>query len=192
MVPKKITIQGVGNVTLERSRRAKHIRLSVKPFHGARVAVPHGVSYQEAIMAARSKTEWLRKNTRKMALIERQVSHFEQTEPIDRGRARQFLVQRLEALASVNGFVYNRVFIRNQKTLWGSCSHRNNINLNVNLVRLRGGLIDYTILHELVHTRIKNHSQRFWEELGKYIGDPKSLDRELNQYWPMLLARAHP
>jgi predicted metal-dependent hydrolase len=54
--------------------------------------------------------------------------------------------------------------------------------LNVNLVRLPDELIDYTILHELVHTRIKNHGQRFWDQLDRLLGDAKQLDQALNEY----------
>jgi predicted metal-dependent hydrolase len=61
----------------------------------------------------------------------------------------------------------------------------------VNLIRLPVELMDYTILHELVHTRIKDHSARFWKELGKYVADPVKVDQELNQYGPMLLSMAN-
>ena len=84
-------------------------------------------------------------------------------------------------------FEYNRVFIKEQKTRWGSCSGQNNINLNVNLVRLPQELIDYTLLHELVHTRIKNHSPRFWSQLDDLLGDAKRLDKKLSKYQVLLI-----
>jgi predicted metal-dependent hydrolase len=72
--------------------------------------------------------------------------------------------------------------VKNQKTRWGSCSEKNNINLNVNLVLLPDELIDYAILHELVHTRVKNHSKRFWAELDKLVGDAKKNDKKLKNH----------
>ena len=72
--------------------------------------------------------------------------------------------------------------MKNQRTLWGSCSHRNNINLNVNLLRLPEELRDYVILHELVHTRHKNHSRAFWRDLDRFVGDAKGLQRHLRQF----------
>jgi predicted metal-dependent hydrolase len=90
-------------------------------------------------------------------------------------------------LAARHGFTYNRVFVRHQKTRWGSCSHKNNINLNARLVQLPQALMDYTILHELVHTRIKHHGPRFWEALSRYIPDSRALDRQLNAYWILLV-----
>ena len=105
-----------------------------------------------------------------------------QNHPLDRQAARRRLIDRLNYLAVKFGFQYNRVFIKNQKTLWGSCSVKNNINLNINLVRLPEELVDYTILHELVHTRIKNHGQRFWSQLDRLLTDARKLDRSLNEY----------
>ena len=93
------------------------------------------------------------------------------------------LIERLNAIAAQFGFEYNRVSVRRQKTRWGSCSGKNNINLNIALVRLDEHLRDYVILHELVHTRIKNHSKRFWEELDKYTGGKaKELNKQLRKY----------
>jgi len=94
------------------------------------------------------------------------------------------LVERLNELARKHDFTYNRVFVKNQKTLWGSCSSANNINLNANLVRLPGELRDYVIVHELVHTRHKNHGKIFWKALNRIVGDGKRLQRQLRQYQP--------
>ena len=100
---------------------------------------------------------------------------------IDRVEARKKLVSRLNELSGQHGFSYNKVFMRNQKTRWGSCSGKNNISLNMKLVRLPYEMIDYVLLHELVHTRIKNHTNEFWTELNRLVGDAKKIDRRLNE-----------
>jgi predicted metal-dependent hydrolase len=188
MESKKVNLQGVGEVVLERSRRARHINLSVKPFRGVRIAVPRGVSFQQALAVAHAKSSWLRVHLGRMVLIEQQILALKKTpEAVDPIQARRILVARLAQLAQQHGFVYNRVFVRNQRTRWGSCSRQNNINLNINLVRLPAALRDYTILHELVHTRIKNHGPLFWQELAGVIPDARALDRELNRYWMLLV-----
>jgi len=179
---KKVLIKGVGDILLERSNRAKHMSLSIRPFKGARVAVPRGVSFASAEKFAHSKTNWIKKHLDKMRFIEKQAEVLNESKPIDKVEAKKHLVERLDELCKRNGFKYNRVFLKNQKTRWGSCSDKNNINLNVNLVSLPDELIDYVILHELVHTRIKDHSHRFWEELSKVVEDPKSLDKKLRDY----------
>jgi len=187
MKSKKVPIRGVGNVLLERSNRAKHMTLSIRPFRGARVAVPRGVSFAAAEKFALSKTSWIKKHLEKMTCIEKQAEVLKKSHSIDTDKARKHLVERLDELCKRNGFKYHRVFVKNQKTRWGSCSDKNNINLNVNLMQLPDELIDYVILHELVHTRIKNHSNRFWEELNKFVEDPKRLDKQLRQHTPSLL-----
>ncbi|MBL7226120.1 MAG: M48 family metallopeptidase, partial [Desulfobacteraceae bacterium] len=90
-------------------------------------------------------------------------------------------------LANKHGLKYNRVFVRNQKTRWGSCSSKNNISLNVKLVKLPEKLMDYIILHELVHTRVRNHGKEFYAELGRLVTDQKLLVSELKEYGAGLL-----
>jgi predicted metal-dependent hydrolase len=89
----------------------------------------------------------------------------------------------LEELAKIHSIKYTRASIRNQKTKWGSCSAKNNVSLNINLVRLPDELRDYVILHELVHTRFKNHSKMFWAELDRFVGGrAKELSKKLKNY----------
>ena len=89
---------------------------------------------------------------------------------------------RLDELAMTHGFTYNRATVRNQKTRWGSCSGKNNISLNMQLMNLPKQLIDYVILHELVHTLVKNHSPLFWETLNSYVINAKYQSKELKNY----------
>tara|TARA_B100000989_G_scaffold66199_1_gene46062 strand:- start:3093 stop:3812 length:720 start_codon:yes stop_codon:yes gene_type:complete len=99
-----------------------------------------------------------------------------------RKEAKDFLPQRVKELAEKNSFRFKKISIRNSKTRWGSCSHDNNINLNLHLMRLPNHLIEYVILHELVHTKIKNHSKNFWNLLDVVTGNAKKLDKELKNY----------
>ncbi|MEA3359400.1 MAG: YgjP-like metallopeptidase domain-containing protein [Thermodesulfobacteriota bacterium] len=180
---KTIEIDGIGRVLLVRSKRARRLNISVKPFTGARVAIPYGLSFESAEKIALSKASWIKRHLNKVKEIEkRQAAVSNDLTEIDRALARKKLTLRLNELSSLHGFTYNRVFIRNQKTRWGSCSARNNINLNMNLLRLPKDLIDYVILHELVHTREKNHSKNFWAELNKFVGDAGKLKSRLKEY----------
>jgi predicted metal-dependent hydrolase len=184
---KTVELKNIGTILIERSRRAKHLCLSVRPFKGARVAVPFGVSFASAEMFARSKTGWLKKHLDKMALMEQEARALSKSNPVNQAAAGQGLIDRLNFLSQKHGFNYSRVFIKNQKTRWGSCSGKNNINLNINLIRLPDELIDYTILHELVHTRVKNHGRRFWDQMDKLVGDAKKLDSKLSEYRVLLI-----
>jgi predicted metal-dependent hydrolase len=100
-----------------------------------------------------------------------------------RAEAKEFLPNRTAELAQKHGFTYNKVFLKNAKTRWGSCSGLNNINLNIHLMRLPDYLVDYLILHELCHTQEKNHSDRFWKLLEKILGsNARQIDKELKKY----------
>ncbi len=99
-----------------------------------------------------------------------------------RKEAKKYLLPRLKALAGQHRFEYNKAFIKNNRSRWGSCSQRNNINLSLHLMRLPDTLIDYVLLHELAHTIHKNHSKAFWELLDKRFGDAKKMDRELKKF----------
>jgi predicted metal-dependent hydrolase len=97
--------------------------------------------------------------------------------------AKLYLPGRIEELARQFGFKYNQVSVRNNKTNWGSCSGKNNISLNLNLMKLPDHLIDYIILHELTHTIVKNHSENFYHTLDKVTdGKARELSREIKGY----------
>ena len=100
-----------------------------------------------------------------------------QLRPIDREHAQKFLSYRINELAMKHDFTYNNLYIKNQKTRWGSCSSKNNINLNFNILYLPKELCDYVIMHELVHTKIKNHSFEFWDMLNEYVDDARKCDK---------------
>lgn len=99
-----------------------------------------------------------------------------------RKEAKELLPTRTAELAQIHGFNYAKVAIRNSKTRWGSCSFNNNINLSLHLMMLTDHLIDYVILHELAHTKEKNHGIHFWKLLDEVSGNAKGLDKEVKQY----------
>jgi predicted metal-dependent hydrolase len=178
-----INVNGIGPVLFEHSFRARRIIISIRPHQGVRVAVPGRTSVNSALDFVRAKKPWLRKQLARIAENESQNKALANSfAAVDREEAKKKLTTRLKQLAEKNGFSINRVFIRNQQTRWGSCSRKNNISLNVKLVVLPDKLVDYVILHELVHTRIHDHSKRFWSELDKYVGSGKLIARKLRSF----------
>ena len=104
-----------------------------------------------------------------------------------RKEAKYYLPRRLNQLAGKHHMSFNKVYIKKAQSLWGSCSSRNNINLNIHLMRLPDHLIDYVLLHELCHTIHKNHSSVFWNYLQQFTEkDVKALRQELNQHSPKI------
>jgi predicted metal-dependent hydrolase len=178
-----IQIKNIGTVFLEKSRRARHLSISVSAGGRVRVAIPWRQSFQDAQKFALLKRHWIEKQLKKLNNIQQKNKvMLASMRRLDKTEAKIMLVNRLNLLAEEYGFHYNTVSIRNQKTRWGSCSTRNNINLNIKLAVLPDKLIDYVILHELMHTRIKNHSKAFWQTLDVLVGNAKILAKELRDY----------
>jgi predicted metal-dependent hydrolase len=99
-----------------------------------------------------------------------------------RAQAKQELPPRLAELAALHGFHYNKVFIKNNVSNWGSCSSLGNINLNLRLVELPSQLRDYVMLHELCHLKYLNHSPEFHALLESVCPGHRALARQMKEY----------
>ncbi len=82
--------------------------------------------------------------------------------PAAREQARGIITARVKYWAAALGLEYRRVFIKNQSTLWGSCSLKKNLNFNWRLASMPPEALDYVVIHELCHLREMNHSKDFW------------------------------
>lgn len=96
--------------------------------------------------------------------------------------ARKYLVARTEKLAERLHFQYKGIYIRDQRTKLGNCSADLNISLNWRLVKAPTLVSDYLIIHELVHTKIMNHSSKFWTLLKSLYPDYKDAMNWLEKY----------
>ena len=104
-------------------------------------------------------------------------------------RALKELPPRIDMWAGKIGVSYGRVTIRNQRTRWGSCSAKGNLNFNCLLMLCSEEVIDYVIVHELCHRREMNHSPRFWAEVEKVLPAWREQRRWLKENGPLLMAR---
>ncbi len=150
---------------------SKNIRISVKPDGRVLVTMPKNTSFLRAKEFVLKNKDWIKERVSKSTPKTR-----ENKAVIEERRklAHKILPKRLDELARKYGFKYAKVFVKNQRTVWGSCSYRNNINLNLNLVALDSEFIDYVLLHELTHTVHKNHQKAFYDLLTKNM--PNALD----------------
>jgi predicted metal-dependent hydrolase len=231
---KTLYLTDIGTIVFVKSRRAKRLNITMKPFQGVRVAVPRGVSYAHAEQFVYQRLDWIKHHHLRMQEAEGKLTIFDEhtqfntrnhqlhierknsaklvvrvtddmvhvncphsmeitaqevqtaiREGIERAwrkEAKAYLPRRVKTLAVQHGFTYRQTFIKNMKTRWGSCSAKNNINLSLHLMRLPDDLIDYIILHELVHTVIKNHGHKFRSLLDHISGDNRRLDAEMKNY----------
>ena len=173
----------LGKIHFRKSRKAKYLRLSIDSSKKIKVTIPRNTSLKSAEKFLHSKTDWIRKQ--QIKIDERNnftLQNSINSNLYDKEKAKEIIRARLNELSQFHGLSFNRSFIRSQKTRWGSCSAKNNINLNIKLINLSGELRDYVIVHELVHTKVKNHGKNFWAEMAKYYPNPKVIDKMLKRY----------
>jgi len=85
--------------------------------------------------------------------------------------ARALVLERIAHFNQVYQHPIRRISIRNQRSRWGSCSQKGNLNFNYRVLKLPISLVDYIIVHELCHLREFNHSKRFWNLVGETLPD---------------------
>lgn len=97
----------------------------------------------------------------------------------DKAVIKKAFEDRVSYYADIMGVSYNRITIRDQKTRWGSCSSKGNLNFNFRLYYMPQHLMDYVIVHELSHRRHMDHSKEFWNEVGRFYPEYKKCVEEL-------------
>ncbi len=152
----------IGTVIFRKRKGIRRMSIRVHPLKGVSVTVPYLVPYSAALAFFRLKREWV------LQTVARQKERYKDVPKTDPGQievmrrqAKAELPLRLSQLAQKYGFTYNKVTIKHNSTNWGSCSARNNINLNLNIVRLPAPLRDYILLHELCHLKHHDHGRAF-------------------------------
>ena len=101
--------------------------------------------------------------------------------------AKEVIPGKVAFFAAQVGVTYGRITIRNQKSRWGSCSARGNLNFNCKLMQAPEEILDYVIVHELCHRREMNHSRAFWAEVEKILPDYKKRRRWLRDHGDELM-----
>ncbi|MEK7632208.1 MAG: M48 family metallopeptidase [Patescibacteria group bacterium] len=100
----------------------------------------------------------------------------------DKDRALALIRDRIEHFNLVYRLSWKRIAIRNQKTRWGSCSRKGNLNFNYKIALLPPHLADYIIVHELCHLAQMNHSKKFWELVAQTIPDWRGRRNEIREH----------
>lgn len=96
-----------------------------------------------------------------------------------KAKAIEKITPRVKKLSQQTGLNYNELKFMKLDKRWGSCTPSNNIIINIDAVKLPYSLLDYLIVHELSHTKVKNHSKDFWAELAKHVSNWKELDERM-------------
>lgn len=83
-------------------------------------------------------------------------------------QAESEIIKRLKKWSEKMEVKYNKVRFRQQKSRWGSCSHKGNLNFNWRLIHFDSEVVDYVVIHELTHLVHRNHSRRFWQLVEEF------------------------
>ena len=172
--------EDIGEVKYKHSKKAKYIRIVINHNSQVSVVIPKYYNIRDAIEFVHSKKNWIQKNKIRIAQkkkLKLKLSNLELKKFWNDTK------QKMIILSDMHQLIFYELIFKTLKSRWGSCSHNNVICLNNILYYLPEHLKEYIMLHELTHTKIKNHSSIFWEELEKICPNSKLKRRELrNNY----------
>ena len=165
------------------SRRT--LSLQVKNDGQVIVRAPKHITLQEIAAFVRKNSAWLHKHLEKVRK-EKELNAASPVQPLTMediqklaDEALRVIPGRVAHFAPLVGVTYGRITVRNQRTRWGSCSSKGNLNFNCLLMLAPPGILDYVVVHELCHRKVMNHSPKFWAEVAKVMPDYKERQKWL-------------
>ena len=178
-------------VFIKRSAR-KSLSLEIMPDGSLLARAPQRMPEREIWAFIREKEDWIRVHREQR--MERAADAA--ADPLSPDQIKELadvalrvLPERCRYFAGIMGVSYGRITIRNQKTRWGSCSSKGNLNFNCLLMLAPPEIRDYVVVHELAHRKEMNHSPRFWKEVERVLPDYKQRVSWLKKNGPELIAR---
>lgn len=179
-------------VTVIRSNR-KTVAIQVNSDLSVTVRAPRSASEKDIEEILKKKEAWISKHIEKIKKTKERLEA-EPTEKLTREKvialaeeALKVIPARVEYFARVIGVTYGKITIRNQKTRWGSCSSKGNLNFNCLLMLAPPEVLDYVVVHELCHRKQMNHSKAFWAEVEKVCPDYKAAKKWLKEEGSQLI-----
>lgn len=169
---------------IKKSRRTT-ISVQITPDQKLLVKAPAYTSIKEVEDFLREKRDWIIKQINHTKVTSQQAAQMgilsdKEIRKLKRD-AKKIIPERVEYYAKLSGITYNRIFIRLQKSRWGSCSIEGNLNFNALLALMPLEVLDSVVVHELCHRRHMDHSKAFYDEVLKIFPDYKKWDKWLKQ-----------
>ena len=183
---KKADGRGEIRISVIRSAR-KSLGLEVRDANTVLARIPTRVSDRELKAFVENHRSWILEKTEVMAEREEKRKSTPAPPPellskTDRMKIQLKIGKRVRHYCEAMGVTVGYVTVKNQKTRWGSCSAKGNVNFNYQLAFLPDELLDYVVIHELAHRRHMNHSRAFWAEVEKYCPDYLERRDQLKEY----------
>ena len=172
------------NYIIKKSRR-RSISIHVSDDKNIVVKVPLSTPEFVAKNFINEKKDWILKQIAKLEVQKQQALYMglltvEEIRQLKK-KARILIPERVDYYSKISGIPYNRIFIRLQKSRWGSCSVEGNLNFNCLLVLMPHEVLDSVVVHELCHRRHMNHSREFYDEVLKIYPDYKKWNKWLKE-----------
>lgn len=164
-----------------RSNRST-IAIQIREDGSVRVRSPHGVTRTQVERFLEEKRDWIKRHQEQVLRAQRNspaITEEERREGI--ALAKERIPVRVAYFAKIMGVTYGRITIREQKTRWGSCSEKGNLNFNWQLILMSEDVMDYVIVHELAHRIEMNHSRAFWSVVERVLPDYRERRRRLKE-----------
>lgn len=177
---------------IQKSRR-RSLSVTVTKDCKLLVKAPYGTTESYVREFLISKKDWIQKQLQRQEKENRYVGELgiftpEEIKKIKR-EARKIIPARVEYYAKLTGITYNRIALRLQKSRWGSCSAKGNLNFNCLLVLMPPEVLDSVVVHELVHRHHMNHSRAFFDEVISIYPEYKKWDKWLKKNGGVFQAR---
>lgn len=172
---------GYAEYELIRSQR-KSLALQVKGDGIVVVRAPLRLPKDKIDSFVMEHRDWIEKQknrVQELSCKRREITEQERLEGIQ--KALKIFPERTAFFAGRMGVDYGRITVREQKTRWGSCSQKGNLNFNWKLVLMPQEILDYVVVHELAHRKEMNHSARFWAIVEQVLPDYQNRRNELKK-----------
>lgn len=161
------------------SKKAKHVRITIYNDKRIVLTVPRRTPLKHAEEFLHSKINWLLKRLPEQPALAKAPERAREEYSKYKESALILARERLAHFNKFYSFKYNRISIRNQKTRWGSCSRKGNLNFSYRIALINPELADYIIVHELCHLKEFNHSRNFWALVEQTIPEWRTLKRQI-------------
>jgi len=170
--------------------RSARKTIGIQIMHDGSVVVrcPKRMRQDDVKRFVESKSDWIEKHLAARNPIEPNKLAEQEIKQL-REKTRQLVTRRVEYFAPMIGVTYGQITIRMQRTRWGSCSSKGNLNFNCLLGLVPSEVLDYVVVHELCHRKELNHSVRFWNEVSRILPDYKTRKQWLKDNGSSLIVR---
>lgn len=172
--------------------KRRSISVEIKP-EGILVRAPKGMSRRAIYNFLAEKQDWIEKHWKKIQerreIIEQLPRYTEEELKVLVQKAKLVIPPKVEKYASMVGVDYGRITIRKQRSRWGSCSSKGNLNFNCLLMLFPDAVIDSVVVHELCHRKHMNHSAAFYAEVERVFPEYRKCNKWLKDNGEMYLRR---